>query len=277
MKKLITVFLGLVVILAACSKNGDVNSKEIKMGKYLKNNNTVAFTVFDSDEGIDKNKYVKDIHFVKNGKIKTYRVYEDDDSEYNENAISIGDATKMSNSELLKYAQKRDKKYFDEVKNNRIENINYDLKHHTREYFDAAEDQDAALKEERKENIQEKEKLKTIKYKEPEYKKIKLYGEEDSTGNKISTESFNIDPSDLRTGDEVTNSKFEESNQGAVDFQDTITPFQVYDKKYAGLVYNSYDSETEDYTNPEKALIIKVGKKTEQVTMDDKNDVKIKE
>lgn len=261
MKKLITVFLGLVVILAACSKNGDVNSKEIKMGKYLKNNNTVAFTVFDSDEGIDKNKYVKDIHFVKNGKIKTYRVYEDDDSEYNENAISIGDATKMSNSELLKYAQKRDKKYFDEVKNNRIENINYDLKHHTREYFDAAEDQDAALKEERKENIQEKEKLKTIKYKEPEYKKIKLYGEEDSTGNKISTESFNIDPSDLRTGDEVTNSKFEESNQGAVDFQDTITPFQVYDKKYAGLVYNSYDSETEDYTNPEKALIIKVGKK----------------
>lgn len=133
MKKLITVFLGLVVILAACSKNGDVNSKEIKMGKYLKNNNTVAFTVFDSDEGIDKNKYVKDIHFVKNGKIKTYRVYEDDDSEYNENAISIGDATKMSNSELLKYAQKRDKKYFDEVKNNRIENINYDLKHHTRD------------------------------------------------------------------------------------------------------------------------------------------------
>lgn len=277
MKKLITVFLGLVVILAACSKNGDVNSKEIKMGKYLKNNNTVAFTVFDSDEGIDKNKYVKDIHFVKNGKIKTYRVYEDDDSEYNENAISIGDATKMSNSELLKYAQKRDKKYFDEVKNNRIENINYDLKHHTREYFDAAEDQDAALKEERKKNIQEKEKLKTIKYKEPEYKKIKLYGEEDSTGNKISTEYFNIEPSDLSTGDEDTNSKFKESNQGILGFQDTITPFQVYDKKYAGLVCNSYDFETKDYTNPDKALIIKVGKKTEQVTMDDKSDVKIQE
>lgn len=269
MKKLTIFCLSLIIFLAACANEGK-NSKEIKMGKYLKENDTVAYTIEPSSDGqYNKNEIIEAIHFIKNGKIKTYRVhyYNSDDKSYIEE-ISLGEVSKMSDKELLSYAKKADKKIFKEIQSKIIEELENSL---------SDDDKYIHPQDEERKNYEKALNItKNLKYKEPKYKKIDLKGEEDGTGNNISEEYINIDYQfiDVDTTRKDDVAILEEANREGEDTFNIGSNYstEVYDKKYAGWFKQiDYDDSTEI----DRGLIIEVGDKTEELKLDDKEDVRL--
>ncbi|HDE6879223.1 hypothetical protein K4Q72_12005 [Staphylococcus epidermidis] len=107
MKRLLTIVLILTLFLTGCGYGS--NKKEIKIGKYLKKNDTIAFVTNTSVDDNDRNSYVNMVIVTKNGKMKVYNTYH----RYVDDSLTLGKATKLSDKKLIKISEKLNKKVID--------------------------------------------------------------------------------------------------------------------------------------------------------------------
>lgn len=238
MKKLLFGAIVSTFLLTGCSNV--TNSKELKMGEVFNSGKEHISYVIDTSNNVEKDSYVDYVIVSKKGETKLY--------DMEESKLTLGDFTKMDDNEIKEKALKVDKKSFNASKKSQLESIE--------DRIDSYNDLEEASKKglgskesgERKKLEKEYNQLKNTKYKEPEFKKVKLEVFTDGSGNETEYERFTFKRGN---GDDFFLS-------AAL----SVYPFDIYDKRYAGVKSNRFDFH----------IITEVGDKVETPMLDSKDD-----
>ena len=233
MKKLLFGAIVSTFLLTGCSNV--TNSKELKMGEVFNSGKEHISYVIDTSEDLEKGSYVDYVIVSKKGETKFYNMYESE--------LTLGDFTKMDDDEIEEKALKVDKKSFNANKKSRLKDIEYRI-----DYYNDREKLDKEDLDAKKELEKEYKQLKNTKYKEPEFKKMKLEVITDGSGNETEYERFTF--------------KRENDDDYVLPVSLITYPFDIYDKRYAGVKSNKYDTH----------IITEVGDKVETPMLDSQDD-----
>ena len=109
MKKLVVVFITMLFILSACGNKADrvSNKKEVSFGEMMQSGTKWFYVVYDANDSISKDNYVKTMIKSQNGKISTYNLDEVPLIDKGmKKGVNLGQLSKMSDEEIEKVAKK---------------------------------------------------------------------------------------------------------------------------------------------------------------------------
>lgn len=269
------------------------------MGQTFSKGESFAYVVKSDGQQLDKNSTIQRFIHIKDGKVLVYN------SNYSQDALmeltdeeiyTLGEVSKMSKDELLKLMKEEDKKAFDSSKKSIDNQIKIaedaigiyldDLdKKIEEENNKSVANEDERLKrenivdalEEFRDDKEAKEKLKTIKYKEPVNRDLKMEVITDGTGNNTKEEGFNFSGTmfELNVNSNVKNEPLfhyydnKEIKDVFTKYDNIINPIEVFDKNYAGIAYNTKDEG-------QKAIVTEVSKETKEIEFDAPKDKNVK-
>ncbi|MDU9352034.1 hypothetical protein [Staphylococcus warneri] len=258
MKKTIVAAITCSLLLAGCSneRNDEVKTKEpVEFGNALSKGEHFLFSYDSHLKGVEKDDKIKQISYIKDGKITTYN--------FEKGNLTLNKASDKGNEDLLKWAKKYDKKSFDDELSERKET--------TKTLSEA--DSDTFSKKERKEYKDTYDKLKKIKYIEPKANDLKITRstDDDDRTKQISLKK-RYESIDLHEGNKK---EYEKSvNETLSDFyEESIPTKKINGQKYSGLQLSSGDSKQDATYNK---VVMKIDKDQSKVVLDRSNSKYVK-
>lgn len=184
---LLILSVALISLLTACSEKKDAtsstpesestNGKEMTFSQYFaksKKEAQIWYRVRANDDGISKDTEISSAYVFDNNKVTKYAYIE----------MSLGDASKMSDKEILKEIKKQQNAYDQNIIDENIKRVEETI--HDRENSTSGADQIALFDEQLKY-------LRDSKVYTPEPSKFKFSIQTDGTGNNAASEKISFD------------------------------------------------------------------------------------
>ncbi|MCE5042029.1 hypothetical protein KJC03_13150 [Mammaliicoccus sciuri] len=261
MKKIFLILFSIIFLMSACGKSNE--KKEVKYSELMNSKNTIiSYLVKSNDEdsaSIGKDSEVISYIVSKNGK---YTIYEGGNT-------TLGEIIKKDDDDKLDYIKKQDKEYFEDEVEMSINAIKID------------DNNDELIKS-----------LQNFKYDKPKERDIQIELETDESGNNTKREFFNIASHGFKGDGGIDvgaknaeelydkDKKMANPKEYGYYFTNVVSPFDLYDKKLAGLSNIDDIEDNNDYDEPAyedyKYLVTEVGSETEKFKIDQPDDKNVK-
>lgn len=294
MKKGIIGIATISLLLVGCS-NSEANKDKVKMGQVMQDGHKTVSYIVDGDEdnyNLTKDSKLDRYIISENGKITVYNDTGD---------TKLGKIARMKEEKLEDYIKDQDKKYFEDEKEQSIQNLkdqyktDKDSKQSMKDAYNEYKQMDSdeqkkflksnevtekdmvnQIEKNDKRDKQQQNNLKDIKelkYKEPKPRDLKIKVKTDDSGNNTKEERINLGSAYFDSANKFENDKSARNNY--MVFSNVQTTTDIYDKRYVGISDMEY-ADDNGYENEYSYLITEGGEKSQGGILDAPKDKKVK-